>query len=395
VHEFNPFTEQVAVRYFVGREDELKNFRTDLSGLREKMPNHQFVAGVNGSGKTWYLAKLVEIAQAEGFVAAMPTLDAQSLARLHIDSVLRAVVAAIAQRVGGVPLLDDWDKGADSTYFQHPRSSDVQSDRIRHDFEVLSNLLSEAHIVGAVICIDEGQRIDGRAMSALKNALQHVNSFLVVLSVRLVSDNGGAAAAGRLYLETKAVNEAEGDVGAARFYVSGVSLGPFRTDAEVEACIRRRLEGHTINFSDDVVARIARLSGRVPKTIITISNAVYDAAQKERATSADVAVLNSSFLSLNGAQFAAAAALVEGMTQAARMAIGALVQLRAPASASDIAQHLYPTVTPSMRAGLVEAVEAGLSRVSSLGGLCKQTDAKFEISTPVDAYALELALGRL
>lgn len=396
MYEFNPFTEQVAVRYFVGREDELTNFRTDLSGLRAKMPNHQFVAGVNGSGKTWYLAKLVEIAESEGFVAAMPTLDAQSLARGHVDSVMRAVVAAVAKRLDeSLPLVDDWDKGAESTYFQHPRSTEVHSDRVRNDFETLARILAEANIAGAVICIDEGQRIDGRAMSALKNALQHVNSFLVVLSLRLVSDERGAATEGRLLLETKAVNEAEGDVGAARFYVNGVSLGPFSTDAEVDACIRRRLEDHTIDFLEDVISRISRLSGRVPKTIVNISNAVYDAAQKSKKSVADIAVLNSSFIGLHGAQFAAATTLVEGMAQSSRMALSALVQLRAPASATDIAQHLYPTVTPQLRVGLIDAVETGLTRICSPGAPCKKTDDKFEIATPVDAYALELALGSL
>ena len=50
----NPFTETKAGKYFVGREEEIDQFKYYLNGLRSGNPNHFYVAGVHGTGKTFF-----------------------------------------------------------------------------------------------------------------------------------------------------------------------------------------------------------------------------------------------------------------------------------------------------------------------------------------------------
>jgi hypothetical protein len=393
--DFNPFIEQIVVEYFVGREYKLKQFRGDLSGLKAKMPNHQYIAGVNGTGKTSYLAKLVEIAKGDGFIAVMPTLDAQSLSYGHVTTIMRSVVVGLQEQKGDhVPqIVNDWDSGKDSKYFYHPRAEELKGDRVRQDFEKLAALMKEANIPGAVICIDEGQRIDGRAMSALKNALQHLSSYLVVLSWRLLSDAGGAVAAGRLELDTKASTEAEGDIGASRFYVTGVPLGPFDTDQEAAQCIQRRLVDNTIQFDDEVVARIGRIASRLPKTMVLFANNVYQNAQKDAVQLVRSPLLNQTFRNMYPKEVMAAVTLLDNSPTGVRSALRGLLELRQASKPATIATHLYPGTKPELLSNLVDGIQGNLDRVCNSSSFCVKTQDRYEIPNPVDAYALELALG--
>ena len=90
---------------------------------------------------------------------------------------------------------------------------------------------------GIVICIDEAQEIAPTALSTLKNALRRVDSVLVVLSLRLVTDQGGPKNAGRVLLDAIG-NAAGGDIGSSRFFGTHFGMGPFATDEEARRCIR-------------------------------------------------------------------------------------------------------------------------------------------------------------
>jgi len=166
--------------------------------LRESHPNHQYVAGIQGTGKTTYLSKLVEISKAEGFLTAMPALEQAAASRAHVSTIMWKLVRELQDRLNG-NYLEDWEAGSKSKYFSMPRSEDLDSNRLQEDFKKIEKLMKENKIPGAVICIDEGQRIDGRALSVLKNSLQSLKSYLIVLSYgwqrtkeeRLLKDAGG------------------------------------------------------------------------------------------------------------------------------------------------------------------------------------------------------------
>jgi AAA ATPase domain len=392
--EGNPFTEQIEVEYFVGREELLKQFHNDLNGLKAQHPNHQYVAGLNGTGKTTYLAKLVELAKTGNFLTAMPTLDQQVVARPHVSKIMRELIRELQVRLAG-NYLDDWDSGGKSKHFYHPRSEELDSDRLRQDFQTIEKFMKEAGIPGAVICIDEGQRIDGRALSALKNSLQHLRSYLIVLSIRLVTDAGGAVAAGRNWLDVKVSSEAEGDLGASRFYVTGVSLGPFDTDDEAAQCIKRRLDGNIIQFDDDVIARIGRISSRLPKHIISISNTLYNEALKAGKYAVGTALLNQTFRNMYQKQVQEAMILLNNAPATTRSAFKGLLQLRQPATATEIAARLYPTADAEVQAPIADGIQVALEKVSALPSVTflSKADDHFDVPDPAYVYALELALG--
>lgn len=394
-NNFNPFTEQINVEYFVGREHLLQQFRDSLDGLKSGVPNHQFIAGVHGTGKTSLLAKLVEMSESEGFLAAMPTLDAELLSRGHIFTIMRSLISGVelTPGVGISGLVDDWDKGKDSVYFQLPKTEDLKSDRLRHDFETVRRFLKEANIPGAVICIDEGQRIDGRALSALKNSLQMLDYFLLSISVRIVSDAEGAVVEGRRLLETKAAGEAEGDIGAARFYVTGIPVGPFESKEEAADCIHRRLYDNAIQFDEDVIERIGWVNGRTPKSMISFSSALYNHAKRFNISRVGVGAFNETFKSIHGKKAAEAETFTINSSFDVALALRGLLELGQAADAATIANHIYPGIAADLHATFAEGIQGSLDHVCSTSTFCRKTQDKYEISDPINAYSVGLAIG--
>lgn len=395
--EGNPFIEQTGVEYFVGREELLKQFKNDLKGLKAKLPNHQYVAGLQGTGKTTYLSKLVDLAKAEGFLTAMPSLDQQAPSRGHISKIMRAIVHELQQRLN-VNYLDDWDAGSKSKYFSHQKSDELDSDRLRQDFQIIERLMKEAGIIGAVICIDEGQRIDGRALSALKNSLQHLKTYLIVLSIRLATDSRGAVAEGRRWLEAKVGAEAEGDIGASRFYVTGVPIGPFDTDDEAALCIKRRLTDNAIQFDEQVINRIGRISRRLPNDIILICNNLYNHAFKCGARVVTSELLNQTFRSMYRNQVEEAMSLLNNATATTKLGLKGLLILRQPATAKEIAVQMQPGADSDLQATIAEAIQLNLDRIHKAFPLSSTTflrkvENRFDVPDPVYAYAFELTLG--
>jgi hypothetical protein len=113
--EYDPFVETKEIKYFVGRERELKQFALRLTGLRHDTPNHFYVAGRNGAGKTFLLMRLAEIARAEGFLSAMPVLSETESASAQLRSIFRETLdkidAVTKERGAPTNLVQDWDKG--------------------------------------------------------------------------------------------------------------------------------------------------------------------------------------------------------------------------------------------------------------------------------------------
>ncbi len=252
----NPFTETIDGDYFVGREQELAIFEANLQGLRSKRPIHGYVAGIHGTGKTFYLYKISDIARSRNFCAVTSVLDASIPAYDQMTGLLRAIVVAVQSDLlrAGVPsgsgLEADWRFGEGSKLFQHPRHKSLTSDAVRQDLETLAEHARAAGRDGIVVCIDEGQRIEPFALSALKNALQPLGFYMVMLSLRLASDSRGGTVEGRSLLEERA-SLAEGDIGAARLFVTGISMGPFASDLEVHRFFEKRTANSSIHFSHE------------------------------------------------------------------------------------------------------------------------------------------------
>lgn len=392
---FNPFNESVAGRYFVGREDQIRQFNLDLNGLRAKNPRHMYIAGVHGTGKTSYLAKLVEIGAASGFVAVQTSLNESAIARDHVNTIMEAVVKGIEDRRkkdGSTAILSDWNKGNDSTLFQFPRSASLDNNKMRQDFETLSKYMDDWNIPGIVICIDEGQWIDPRALSGLKNALQFSNSFLTVLSLRLVRDVNNAVDEGRAVLDRKA-QDAGADTGASRFYVVGLPIGAFDTEKEAEECIKKRLKDNDIQFSDEVVTRIGRITGRVPRDMVRLSSMVYDNAARDQIACVNLDLLNETFRTKYPEEIRGAASLYNEISEQARSALRGLLKAGRKADAAIVVTHLYPDAAEAMRSFMIPGIKNELERICAASSYCLKTEELFSIPKPIQAYALELALG--
>jgi AAA ATPase domain len=276
---YNPFSERPAHEYFVGREEQLDAFQAGLRDLRADSPGHMFVAGLDGTGKTSFLARLKEIANDAGLAGCGIKLnDPKAVtepAKLPIENV-SAIIRSVAERVDlGDPsskmrLADDWDKGSQSNIFRQTRASEVRTDLMTSDFARLAEYARAKSMERIVICVDEGQWLAPSALSAIKNALQDSDRYLVVLSIRVPALDGDAITAGRGLLDTNAL-AATGDIGASRFFITPLEMGPFVSMVEAERCITRRLEGNKIRFHPTVTHGIVQLASRSPGKIIRCS----------------------------------------------------------------------------------------------------------------------------
>ncbi|GGQ61367.1 ATP-binding protein [Couchioplanes azureus] len=396
--DLNPFTEQTAGKYFVGREEQLLSFKRTLTGLKLGQPRHLFVAGTHGTGKTSYLYKLVELSRAEDFLAALPTLDPAATGRQHIATVVQSLISTLDACLSVDPLQQsrtltrDWEKGGESTKFRLARTERLLNDDLRADLETIQRLASEAGRKRIVVCIDEGQRIDAFALSALKNALQHLDSYLVVLSLRLIDDANGIVAGGRAILDTKA-NEAEGDLGASRFFLAGVPLGPFETDQESRSCLMKRLEGNAVRFDDDVMSLAGRVTARHPAKLIALASNLYDLAAVTPTRTADMGAFRKSFIDHYRTEYCEAVQLAGSLPETSRSVIMALLDFDRAVRPTELALHLAPKIDGSALEIVTAGVESELHQLEGSSFLSAAEDG-YRLSDPVRRFALGAVLGK-
>jgi hypothetical protein len=392
----NPFTEQTAGRYFVGREEQLRNFERTLEGLRSGQPSHKFVAGIHGTGKTSYLAKLVELARDAGLLAALLTFDLDASGKQHIAGLLEAVINALEEemQVPGNPrnteLSEDWNAGVESKRFRVARKDRLSSDDLQADLKTLQALASDMGREKIVLCVDEGQRINGFALSALKNALQHVDDYLVVISLRIVSD-GDPVNAGREILVTKAA-EADGDYGASRIFMDGIPIGPFASDVEARACVTKRLDGNAVSFDEDVLTLAGRVAMRHPANLIALSSAIYDIAVEKSSLRADSQVFKNAFIHHYSAQYEEASSLCGSLTETGKKTLRALLDFANPVTPEELTAHMYPGTAPEVITSATHGVAAELHQLD-LSPAISVAEDRYVVDDPVRRYALTTVLG--
>jgi hypothetical protein len=395
--DYNPFTKGVAGKYFVGREEQLTQFANHLRGLEGRAPDHIYVAGLHGTGKTSYLERLTHLAADAGFVAAMTTAADKATARDQVVAIVEAIVEKLHERLvqsdTAPPILEDWNRGSESKLFRVPRSPtrSPASDLLLKDFQRLEKYMTQANLPGVVICVDEGQRLEPDALSAFKNSLQQCTYFLMALSLRLPTATGGAVAAGRMLLDEKA-NAAEGDFGASRFFGTGIEIGPFKDDGEAADCLRRRLSGNVITFAESVIDQIVQIEARVPHAMIQLASSVYVAAANRGQAVVEEDLLASVFQSQHAAVVTEAVKLLDDSSEVTRGVLRSLVAIAAPATPEDVATQMYPGTVGDPLQHLVRLVRAELERIAESSACCMKMNDHYRIADPARAYALQRVL---
>ncbi|BBC33998.1 hypothetical protein SGFS_052920 [Streptomyces graminofaciens] len=384
----NPFVEQVAGDYFVGREWQVQEFKSSLAGLEAGQPRHLYIAGLHGTGKTSYLQKLIDTSSTGSVLGVLATLD-QATAYDQASTLVKSVAAEIDHKAS-TRLIEDWESPEGSTHFYLPRRDRLLSDDLRHDLKTLKEIAASSGLSKTVICIDEGHRIEGSALSALKNAMQHLNDYLVILSLLLIHEKGGAVEDGRAMLDRKA-GEAQGDYGASRFFAKGIPLGPFETQTEAERCIRRRLQGNPIGFTDTVIALIASVSGRVPHEIIAIGSDVYDRTSREGHQRATKEIFLASFKNRFSHDYGKALEIRSQLSETARRAILTLLEMGRSTEVDALAARMYPDIPKDAQRTVAAGIKGELDRMCN-SAFCSEIDGRYEIDHPVRRYALEIAL---
>jgi AAA ATPase domain len=393
----NPFGETIVSDYFVGRDDELGQFRANLNGLRNGNPNHEFVAGLEGTGKSYYLHKLCRIASGEGFFAVVLTADLGVTAHQQVATILGRMIDEIelgGSTANGPPqrtLRNDWDAGAGSKLFRHCRQDSLIIDNVHQDFRTLAIHVTNTNRSGVVICLDEGQRIEPIALSALKNALQALSFFQVVLALRLSSDSGGAIEAGRRLLIERVI-AAEQDMGTARFFVTGTGMGPFRNDEEVRRFFKARLGGNAIQFDDETVVRIGEICDRVPGRMNQLAERVYNRALREGIVSVALGFLNDSFDNAYPVEIRQAVDLVAELSEDLSNLLRRLCDFVEPTSAEYLINRAYPGLPEEIRTALAEGEAKRLNDLGQQFGVVQGLDGKYSIANSLQRYALKRAL---
>jgi hypothetical protein len=389
----NPFNEQTPGEYFVGREEELGTFARVLGGLQTGQANHAFVAGLHGTGKTSILARVEGMAHDLGMISVATRLDEKAPAGDVIKTILRTIasrVQAYGSDRGGVgALVEDWDKGPASALFQQPKAAYPSSDAVLEDLRRLVGLAKEAGARGIVVCLDEGQRIPGSTLSALKNALQHEPGVLVVLSLRVTAAPDGARKAGRALLDQIA-NEAEGDIGASRLFVTEIGMGPFASSEEAQRCITRRLHDNAVAFDPSVVRAIVQLADLVPREIIRYANRVWERAAQTLGQ-ADDAVFDSVVADMHAADVERAHTLAADLSALKQRVLSTLLECGGRATSQEVAQRLVESGGGDLEV-LARAVLGELEDLNVAFPGLEHQKGVFAIRRPADLFALRLAL---
>jgi hypothetical protein len=390
----NPFDVGLAKEYFVGREEQLAEFEDNLQGLRQGRPRHVYVPGLSGSGKTSFLDRLVAISAGSDFLAGLVTLSNTTAPDPHVRHILKALVSKVDGAVASAELLQDWNESSTEFRYPHVTVGEPDSDAMKDDLKTLERYMDTKSIAGVVLCIDEGQRLPPVVLSALKNALQHCSHFLVVVSLLLITDPGGALAAGRAALDRKA-REAGSDYGASRLFATGLPIGPFKDDSEAARCITRRLVGNPIQFTGEVIQRIVDIEKCLPYDMIVFADAIYKKAKLLQASQVSEDILGEPFAQTHTAAMAGAATVVSEASRIARVAIAALISVAGPATADQLVKTLYPGSANDAQEAACEIIQAELDRLCETAPLCcVKQDGQYALGDAAHSYALKLQLGQ-
>lgn len=394
----NPFSERPAEKYFVGRDDQVSVFESALNDLVAGTAGHILVGGLDGSGKTSFLSHLRSLADAAGFAGCKikldkPEGDPGTRGLNNIRGILRTTAERLDASSDGAlaSLAAEWDRGNDSPMFQQCRVDTLRTDLVEHDFAELSSQATSRSIPGIVLCIDEGQWLAPNALSTLKNALQDSNGYLVVISLRVPALQGDAVTAARSLLDQTAL-DAAGDIGASRFFMTPLEMGPFASLAEGERCITRRLEGNKLRFAPSTVHDIVQLADRAPGKIVSYARALYLTAQQNGSPVADDTHLADVVRSVNRIHIEHAAGLVADLSPIVRKAVKHLADRENAVSPASIARHIYPELDSGAAEGVSEMLDQALRSFSSNSRSCEHDgEGRFRITDPLERYCLRTA----
>ena len=393
-NRFNPFTEQIAGKYFVGRESQLDLFINRLNGLKSNVPNHLFIAGIHGTGKTSFLGRISEIAKEHGLLSSITTLDTNKSGYEHVYSIIRAIIKSIQEsqklRVGSKHnFLNDFDSGENSQFFKFPKSKILNSDYINEDLVTIKELVLNQDKRGVVICIDEGQRIESSALSALKNAIQNIDYCLIILSLRLVDSKGGIANAGKAILE-KIVKDGEGDYGAARLFVNGIEIGPFETDQEAFECVTKRLHNNVVQYKNEVIQEIIKISERVPREIISLCSDLYNHSQEENIEFVDENAFNKMIRIIYESETAFIEGICSSIPQSQLNILYTLSQGN-EMTILEIGKKLYPCIDLLKSEYIKNGIEKDLLTLNENFKIIKvNTESKYSILKPIYTFLIKL-----
>jgi hypothetical protein len=283
--------------------------------------------------------------------------------------------------------------GANSKLFLHPRRTTIVNDELRQDFHTLEKYVRAANRSGVVICIDEGQRIEPPALSGLKNALQALGSYLVVLSLRISSDTRGAVKEGRSLLEERA-SAAEGDIGAARFFVTGAAMGPFGNDDEVMLFFDKRMAAKSIKFSMAVATQIGVISDRVPRKMVNFAAELYNRALSHQVQDVDMTLFDECFRDYFADEMKQVIDLCTDASEDTATTLKTLSVFGQPAAAKDIVDHCFPTCSTDMKPLVTNSVQGQLDRLCLSSTFILKAEDRYCLASNVHRYALKLALSR-
>jgi hypothetical protein len=388
----NPFNNRAAGRYFVGRENEVLSFENALDALIQGEPSHMYIAGVNGFGKTSCLAKLAELAVPRGVLTIQVDLDQRMSGHEQARSMSETLIAAadevLESRAGAPRLRKQWEQGKGSP-FRQPGKDRLTTDALRHDLRLVRDALRD-YAKGILICIDLGERIMPETLSALTSAVGPLPEYLIAMTVRLASDGGSPARAGRQRLDEIAA-DAGRNMSASRAFSTAVGLGPF-TPAQARDCVLRRLDGRTISFEDAVIGAITRTAEWQPRRIVEYAHDVYDKAALERTGVATVAHFRRVFEETHPREVGEARSLRDQISPGRRATLRELSRHDRPMSPLDLARAIYPDLSADRLEVFEEAVRNLLDRVQETTPFCRESGGRYEVPDAVRRYALEICL---
>jgi hypothetical protein len=393
---FNPFGEAIDTKFFVGRGEELRRVDGILAGINNGYPAHGFVAGLHGTGKTFFIAKAIEAAHRAGLGADQTAFDEKSMTTTtaQLRAVLSATARAVDDGLGRTSNLRvavrDLSRGEHSALFVSSKQQDISGDAFRSDLQKMQELLATDGIAGVLVCIDEGQRILPSALSTLKNSIQAMNRFALLIALRLSTETPSVEEAGRSLLNTKAA-DAEGDFGASALFSVPVAMGPFENDAEAIGCIQTRLRNNSITFSEPVLHQIPEMTGRFPRRMMELCAPLWAKADALNVSEVNVALLHEIFTQKFTLEVNALGAVCSQITESGRRILRLLATKRKPLTQQAIIDALFSAISGIGLEYAKSGTKHDLEQLARSGVIIEVADT-YEMASPAHGFAAKLAL---
>ena len=169
-------------------------------------------------------------------------------------------------------------------------------------------------------------------------------------------------------------------------------MGPFESNQEASQCICKRLQGNIIQFSEETIDLISRLSELIPREMISLASKIYHNAAINKMHHVEKDFFDDVFRKEFLSEVEESKTFCSKISSGDQNTLKGLAMIRKPCNPEELSAFMYPFLPEDAKSIVISGIQGTLERICRKTGICLKKDDCYEIINPIFAYALELAL---